>query len=164
MTVERDAEMISQMGLKLTLMVNTHVHADHITGTGKLKGVVPGACSVLSKASGGQADVQISDGDKVRFGSRRGFGTLVDIKAANVWYRRRALYFPRLRDRFRMVLVTELKPTNLIYHEFLVDRFAASDVATPFLAVELCTNSLVIIRRPLQHVVDGTHPFTSTRA
>lgn len=30
-TAERDAEMMSQMGLKPTLLLNTHVHADHIT-------------------------------------------------------------------------------------------------------------------------------------
>lgn len=36
-TVERDATMIQELGLQLELAVNTHCHADHITGTGKLK-------------------------------------------------------------------------------------------------------------------------------
>lgn len=58
------------MGLKPTLLLNTHVHADHVTGTGKLKGMLPGTKSVLSEASGGMADVKICDGDKIRFGSR----------------------------------------------------------------------------------------------
>ncbi|CAM9432934.1 unnamed protein product [Pylaiella littoralis] len=69
-TAERDAEMVSQMGLKPTLLLNTHVHADHVTGTGKLKGMLPGTKSVLSEASGGKADVKICDGDKIHFGSR----------------------------------------------------------------------------------------------
>lgn len=67
---ERDAETISQMGLKPALLLNTHVHADHITGTGKLKAMLPSTKSVLSEASGGQADVKISDGDKIPFGTR----------------------------------------------------------------------------------------------
>ncbi|CAM9916363.1 unnamed protein product, partial [Hapterophycus canaliculatus] len=59
---ERDAEMVLQMGLKPTLLLNTHVHADHITGTGKLKAALPSTKSVLSEASGGQADVKVNDG------------------------------------------------------------------------------------------------------
>eukprot|EP00752_Nemacystus_decipiens_P013829 g12278.t1 len=69
-TAERDAEMVTQMGLKPTLLLNTHVHADHITGTGKLKKMLPGTKSVLSEVSGGKADVKFCDGDKIHFGSR----------------------------------------------------------------------------------------------
>ncbi|CAN0487929.1 unnamed protein product, partial [Ectocarpus sp. 8 AP-2014] len=70
-TAERDSQMVTEMGLKPTLLLNTHVHADHITGTGKLKGLLPGgAKSGVSESSGGQADVKIHDGDKIRFGSR----------------------------------------------------------------------------------------------
>ena len=32
-------------------MINTHVHADHITGTGRLKKLVQGTKSILSKVS-----------------------------------------------------------------------------------------------------------------
>lgn len=39
-TVERDADVIRELGLSLELAINTHCHADHITGTGKLK-VIP---------------------------------------------------------------------------------------------------------------------------
>lgn len=76
-TAERDAEMVSQMGLHLTLVLDTHVHADHITGSGKLKRIVPGTKSVLSLVSGGQADVKVSDGDKIRFGSRCLFSVFI---------------------------------------------------------------------------------------
>lgn len=33
-TVDRDLQQIEQLGLQLNLALNTHVHADHITGTG----------------------------------------------------------------------------------------------------------------------------------
>lgn len=44
------------------------MHADHITGTGKLKSLLPGSKSVIGKASGAQADMHLLDGDIVRFG------------------------------------------------------------------------------------------------
>lgn len=83
-TAERDAEMVSQMGLTPTLLLNTHVHADHITGTGKLKAMVPGTKSVLSEASGGKADMKVSDGDKIPFGSRSGSASL-SIMYREIW-------------------------------------------------------------------------------
>lgn len=36
-TVERDLSLINDLGLKLIYALNTHVHADHVTGTGILK-------------------------------------------------------------------------------------------------------------------------------
>lgn len=35
--VERDLQFINDLGLKLVYAINTHCHADHITGTGKIK-------------------------------------------------------------------------------------------------------------------------------
>lgn len=68
-TVERDVLLVKELGLKLHYVVNTHVHADHITGTGLLKKRLPGVKSVISKASGAAADVHVEQWDKVRFGS-----------------------------------------------------------------------------------------------
>ena len=48
--------------------VNTHMHADHITGTGLLKKLVPSCQSVISKASGAKADILLEPGDKLKFG------------------------------------------------------------------------------------------------
>lgn len=36
-TVDRDLKLINELGLKLIYAMNTHVHADHVTGTGLLK-------------------------------------------------------------------------------------------------------------------------------
>lgn len=69
-TVERDAKVINELGLNLKYALNTHCHADHITGTHKLKGLFPQYQSMIAKCSGAEADLFFSDGDKVEFGNR----------------------------------------------------------------------------------------------
>ncbi|XP_042463203.1 persulfide dioxygenase ETHE1 homolog, mitochondrial-like isoform X3 [Zingiber officinale] len=36
-TVDRDTNLVKELGLKLIYAMNTHVHADHVTGTGLIK-------------------------------------------------------------------------------------------------------------------------------
>lgn len=67
--VDRDLKEVEALGLKLIYGVNTHAHADHITGTGILKTKVDGLKSVIAEASGAMADVKIGNGDKITFGS-----------------------------------------------------------------------------------------------
>lgn len=66
--VNRD--LIVATDFNLVYAVNTHCHADHITATGVLKTRVKGLKSVISKASGANADEHIGDGDKICFGNR----------------------------------------------------------------------------------------------
>lgn len=68
--VDRDLKEVESLGLNLVYGVNTHAHADHITGTGLLKQKLPGFQSVISEASKAKADLTIGDGDKITFGSR----------------------------------------------------------------------------------------------
>ncbi|KAJ2951574.1 hypothetical protein O0L34_g13726 [Tuta absoluta] len=67
---ERDAALVQQIGFQLLYAMNTHMHADHITGTGKLKSLLPGTRSVIGAASGAQADLHLNDGDCVTFGNQ----------------------------------------------------------------------------------------------
>ncbi|XP_076111396.1 persulfide dioxygenase ETHE1, mitochondrial-like isoform X1 [Mytilus galloprovincialis] len=67
--VERDARIIKDLGLELKYAVNTHVHADHVTGSGELKKKLPKCESMISNVSNAKADVKLSDGDKIDFGS-----------------------------------------------------------------------------------------------
>jgi len=77
-TAERDMQIVKDLELNLKYVINTHVHADHITGTGKLKALsreFKGAdfdiCkSAISAASNAAADILLQDGDKLHFGSR----------------------------------------------------------------------------------------------
>ncbi|KAH7543942.1 hypothetical protein JRO89_XS15G0068200 [Xanthoceras sorbifolium] len=68
-TVDRDLSLIKELGLKLIYAMNTHVHADHVTGTGLIKNKVLGVKSVISKASCSKADMFVEPGDQVCFGN-----------------------------------------------------------------------------------------------
>jgi sulfur dioxygenase len=68
--VERDANLVRELGLNLLYAINTHCHADHITGTGALKLLLPEMKSMISAASGAAADVKLNDGDTITFGTR----------------------------------------------------------------------------------------------
>ncbi|XP_030605056.1 persulfide dioxygenase ETHE1, mitochondrial-like [Archocentrus centrarchus] len=67
-TIERDLKLIKELGLNLTVAVNTHCHADHITSTGLMKQRVAGLKSAISKFSGACADIHLKEGDKITFG------------------------------------------------------------------------------------------------
>ncbi|CAL9151069.1 persulfide dioxygenase ETHE1 homolog, mitochondrial-like [Musa acuminata AAA Group] len=67
-TVDRDISLVKELGLKLIYAVNTHVHADHVTGTGLIKKKMPEVKSVISKVSNAKADHVVEHGDKIYFG------------------------------------------------------------------------------------------------
>ena len=70
-TVDRDAQLIQDLDLKLKFMINTHIHADHITGSGKLKQQIAGSQSIVSdKCQGAASDLKVSDFEKISFGTR----------------------------------------------------------------------------------------------
>ena len=66
----RDAALVTELGLKLTWTLDTHVHADHVTGAWLLKQRL-GSRIALSTGSGASgADRLLVDGDRVEFGRR----------------------------------------------------------------------------------------------
>jgi sulfur dioxygenase len=68
--VDRDINEVTQLGLNLVYGVNTHAHADHITGTYLLKQKIPGVQSIIAKSSGAAADIHLEPGDRIGFGHR----------------------------------------------------------------------------------------------
>jgi sulfur dioxygenase len=66
--VERDLRLIQELGVNLTYVLNTHCHADHITGSGLIKRTLGNVKSVIAAASGADADVKVAHGDRVTFG------------------------------------------------------------------------------------------------
>ena len=68
--VRRDGALIEELGLQLVATLDTHVHADHVTGAWLLKQRL-GSSIAVSKASGAEgADRYLNDGDRISFGMR----------------------------------------------------------------------------------------------
>lgn len=72
--VERDMAVVSAVGAKLKYILNTHVHADHITGSGVMKAKYAAqgdqVRSVISKESTAKADKFVTHGDVLYFGEQ----------------------------------------------------------------------------------------------
>jgi glyoxylase-like metal-dependent hydrolase (beta-lactamase superfamily II) len=67
--VERDFKLLKEMDLKLKYIVDTHIHADHITGSGELKNRTGAKTCISSKANVTCIDLALNDGDELHFGS-----------------------------------------------------------------------------------------------
>jgi glyoxylase-like metal-dependent hydrolase (beta-lactamase superfamily II)/rhodanese-related sulfurtransferase len=66
----RDAALVTELGLKLLCTLETHVHADHVTGAWLIKQQF-GSQIVVARSSGAQgADRYLAHGDRVAFGGR----------------------------------------------------------------------------------------------
>lgn len=70
-TLERDMSLLEEMHLKLKYILETHVHADHITSAGTLKEKTK-AKIVLGVGTGLEtADVLLEDNETLSFGSHK---------------------------------------------------------------------------------------------
>jgi sulfur dioxygenase len=67
--VERDFDLVQRLGLTVRYVVETHAHADHVTGAGELRrrtgamAAAPAGCGIAP------AEVQLMDGEELRFGN-----------------------------------------------------------------------------------------------
>ncbi len=69
--VRREVALLGELGLTLVATLETHVHADHVTGASLLKGRT-GSRIMLAAASGAEgADRTLAQDDVVVFGARR---------------------------------------------------------------------------------------------
>lgn len=65
--VDRDLELVRELGLRLTHVIETHVHADHVTAAGTIRERT-GATTAASAAGAPCVDIQLRQGDVIRFG------------------------------------------------------------------------------------------------
>ncbi|MBL1353698.1 MAG: MBL fold metallo-hydrolase [Zetaproteobacteria bacterium] len=65
---ERDINFLNELGLRLIYSVDTHVHADHITGSGVLRKKTGCQIGVSVHAGISNADLALKDGDMLHIG------------------------------------------------------------------------------------------------
>jgi sulfur dioxygenase len=67
---DRDAALIGELGLNLVATVDTHVHADHVTGAWLLSKRLNSQIAISAAGGAEGADIYLKEGDRVTFGSR----------------------------------------------------------------------------------------------
>ena len=68
--VAREIALIEELGLKLCMTVETHVHADHVTGAWLLRRRLKSRIAVSARAAVQGADIEFEEGERLSFGNR----------------------------------------------------------------------------------------------
>lgn len=67
--IKRDTKLIEDLGLKLKYILDTHVHADHITASGELRKKTGALVGVSSAYDFTCPDLHLEDGQELKFGN-----------------------------------------------------------------------------------------------
>lgn len=67
-TVQRDLRLIEELDLKLRYILETHIHADHITGSNEIKKRTDAKSAVSKKAGVCCADLELTENQELKFG------------------------------------------------------------------------------------------------
>lgn len=67
--IDHYLDLVKSLGFKLTYSLETHVHADHITGGGMLRKMTQAQTAVGQQCGAETADIQLKDGDKIPLGN-----------------------------------------------------------------------------------------------
>jgi sulfur dioxygenase len=67
--IERDLALVRRLDLTVRYVVETHTHADHVTGAGRLRDETGARTAAPFKCGISPADVQLAHGDKLTFGA-----------------------------------------------------------------------------------------------
>jgi sulfur dioxygenase len=67
----RDSALVRELGLRLLYTIDTHVHADHVTGAWTLKQLTGSRIALAKRAGANGVDLALEHGDEIRFGARR---------------------------------------------------------------------------------------------
>ncbi len=70
-TVERDLKLIKELGLKLIYILDTHIHADHITGAGEIRKLTNAKTAVSAEAKIPCVDIPLADGQQLFLGDKK---------------------------------------------------------------------------------------------
>lgn len=67
--VERDLQLLTELGLHLKYILETHVHADHITGAGELRKRTGAKIGISAASPTNCQDLALTDGQELKFGN-----------------------------------------------------------------------------------------------
>jgi glyoxylase-like metal-dependent hydrolase (beta-lactamase superfamily II) len=70
-TVERDLQLLAELGLTLKYTIETHIHADHVTGAARLREETGCKAAVPEKSAADHVDVSIRQGETIEVGTLR---------------------------------------------------------------------------------------------
>lgn len=70
-TVDRDLKLVDELGLKLVYVLDTHIHADHVTGAGEIRKRTGAKTAVSSQAGVDCVDIPLEDGQELFLGDRK---------------------------------------------------------------------------------------------
>ena len=70
-TVNRDLQLIEELGLRLLYVLDTHIHADHITGAGEIRKRTQAKTAVGSAAEVACVDIPLEDGQELLLGDKK---------------------------------------------------------------------------------------------
>lgn len=68
-TVERDLNLLSDLQLTLKYTIETHIHADHVTGAARLRESTGCRCAIPQKSGASHVDLPVREGEVIRVGS-----------------------------------------------------------------------------------------------
>jgi glyoxylase-like metal-dependent hydrolase (beta-lactamase superfamily II) len=66
---ERDLKLIGELGINLKYVLDTHIHADHITGAGKIRSLTKAQTAVSKGAKVDCVDISLQDQQTLQFGN-----------------------------------------------------------------------------------------------
>ncbi len=68
--VDRDLTLLQELDLTLIYLLESHVHADHVTGAGELRRRTGAKVAVSRQAKVECADIHLEDGQELKFGNQ----------------------------------------------------------------------------------------------
>jgi glyoxylase-like metal-dependent hydrolase (beta-lactamase superfamily II) len=70
-SVDRDLALLSELGVTLKYTIETHIHADHVTGADRLRDLTGSQTAVPEKSAARHVDVPIREGETIELGELR---------------------------------------------------------------------------------------------
>lgn len=70
-TVDRDLNLVEELGLRLMYVLDTHVHADHVTGAGEIRQRTKAKTAVSAESQVDCVDIPLEDGQELLLGDKK---------------------------------------------------------------------------------------------